>query len=230
MPTLFHKRSTCNMFGGQRDEGSPPRSHGRKVSLASSLASSTSRSSSESHRKPGSFDPLSLHPPLALNASPHFDEERYRDDAEREDRFFDRRASPRSEGHVQYSPESSPVKGENPYLRQGEGSARRISYFYDRAAQWPLKDWQTVPPGLADVDELGEPITVTPLAPRPVHPERRRRPTGGESPGSESEDPAAFFVRRGDWKRRGIVFHLGSDAEEEQERHFEIDDPFGVPN
>ena len=223
MPTLFHKRSKSNMFG-QRDEGSPPRCHGRKVSLASSLASSISRSSTESHRKPGSFDPLSLHPPLELNASPLFDEERYQEDGEREHRFFGLRASPQTESHIQGSPESSPIKG------RGDSPTHRISYIYDRAAQWPLKDWQTVPPGLANVDELSEPITVTPLAPRPVHSHRRRRPTGGESPGSESEDPAAFYVRRGDWKRRGIVFHLSDAAEEEQERHFEIEDPFGVSN
>ena len=73
MPTLFHKRSRSNLFC-RRDEGSSPRSHGRKVSLASSLASSISRSSTESHRKPGTFDPLSLHPPLAVNTSPHLDD------------------------------------------------------------------------------------------------------------------------------------------------------------
>ena len=218
MPTLFHKRSRSNLFC-RRDEGSLPRSHGRKVSLASSLASSVSRSSTESHRKPGTFDPLSLHPPLALNASPHFDEERYREDAEREDRFFGQRTPPRAEDHIQDSPEYSPIKGDNCFFGR-DGSARRITYIYDKASQWPLKDWQTVPPGLADVNELSEPVT--PLRPRPAE---RRRPA--ENPTS---DPAGFYVRRGDWKRRGIVFHLDASDEEEQERHFEIEDPFGVPS
>lgn len=228
MPSLFPKRSRSRSFRQAQAEGRGHATHARKVSLAGSLASTVTRSSTDSHRRPGcslsssaSFDPLSLHPPLALNTSPRFDEARYREDAEREDRFFNQ--TRRAEDHIQDSPEYSPVKGENCFFRRDND--RRVTYVYDQAAQWPLKDWQTIPPGLADIEDVSEPATpLTPLTPRPAsrHYELQRRPAGW------MDDPC-FYVKRGDWKRRGIVFHLDASAEEEQEQHFEIEQPFEFP-
>lgn len=214
MPALFPKKSSKgSLFRKAQDEerALPCRSHTRKPSLASSLASTITRSSTESHRKPGSVDPLSLHPPLAINTSPHFDEVRYREDNEREDRFFNQ--TQRAEDHYQDSPELSPLKGENCFFHRD--NRKRITYVYDQTTQWPLKDWQAIPPGLADIDDMSEPAT--PLTPRPV--EQQRRPT------EWMQDPGSY-VKRGEWKRRGIVFHLNSSAQEEQEQHIQIDEPF----
>ncbi|KAK7751112.1 hypothetical protein SLS62_006941 [Diatrype stigma] len=239
MPTLFPKSSKGSLFrkaqaDEQFDMPPVPPTHGghrRKVSLASSLASTITRSSTESHRsKPGggggwgaSFDPLSCHPPLCINTSPHFDEDRYREDSEREDRFFNQ--TQRAQDHYQDAPELSPVKGENCFFHRD--NRRRITYVYDQATQWPLKDWQTIPPGLADIDDLSSEPT-TPLTPRP--PSSRTRPDDQKRPVDwMTRDPGSFFVKRGEWKRRGIVFHLDDDAEEEQERHFPIEEPFEFP-
>lgn len=239
MPTLFPRSSKGSLFRrAQADEqfDCPPLppthgGHRRKVSLASSLASTITRSSTESHRsKPGgsggsssSFGPLSCHPPLSINTSPHFDEDRWcREDTEREDRFFSPTAK-RAQDHYQDTPELSPVKGENCFFHRD--NRRRITYVYDQATQWPLKDWQTIPPGLADIDDLSsEPATPTTPRPPSCSHQRQRRPVEWMT-----QNPGSFFVKRGDWKRRGIVFHLDDDAEEEQEQHFPIEEPFEFP-
>ncbi|RYP19414.1 hypothetical protein DL765_003387 [Monosporascus sp. GIB2] len=222
MPSLFRTKSKGSLLCSSKAQADGEDGlHTRKVSLSGSLASTGSRSSTESHRKPsrsGSLDPLSLHPPLNINSSPHFGEERYHEDEERESRFLNR-AQPRTEDHIQDSPEYSPIKGENCYFHC-DGN-RRMAYIYDQTAQWPLKDWQTIPPGLADMDDGDSSSTpTTPLAP-PPRPSNQRRPTNW------MDDPS-FCVKRGDWKRRGIVFHLDPSAEEEQERHFELDDPLAA--
>ncbi|KAI1246542.1 hypothetical protein MGN70_013442 [Eutypa lata] len=219
MPTLFPKSSKGSLFRKAQVEGGELPTHRRKTSLASSLASTVTRSSTESHRKPGSFDPLSLHPPLSINTSPQFDEERYREDTERESRFFN--PTRRAEDHYQDSPEYSPVKGENCFFRRD--GHKRITYVYDQTTQWPLKDWQTIPPGLAHIDDMSEPTT--PLTPRPAshHNNHQKRPVQWMT-----DDPS-FYVQRGEWKRRGIVFHLDDAAEEEQEQHFPIDEPLEFP-
>ncbi|RYO88391.1 hypothetical protein DL762_003777 [Monosporascus cannonballus] len=219
MPSLFRTKSKGSLLCSSKAQaGGEGGLHTRKVSLSGSLASTGSRSSTESHRKPsrsGSLDPLSLHPPLNINSSPHFDEERHHEDEERESRFLNR-AQPRAEDHIQDSPEYSPIKGENSYFHCDRN--RRMAYVYDQTAQWPLKDWQTIPPGLTEMGDGDSSSTPTmPLA-LPPRPSNQRRPTNW------MDDPG-FCVKRGDWKRRGIVFHLDPSAEEEQERHFELDDP-----
>ncbi|RYP44588.1 hypothetical protein DL768_008961 [Monosporascus sp. mg162] len=222
MPSLFGTKSKGNLLCSSKGQADGECGlHARKVSLSGSLASTGSRSSTESHRKPsrsGSLDPLSLHPPLNINSSPHFDEERYHEDEERESHSLNRE-QPREEGHIQNSPECSPIKCENCYF-PCDGN-RRMAYVYDQTAQWPLKDWQTIPPGLADMDDGDSSSTpTTPLAP-PPHPSNQRRPTNW------MDDPG-FCFKRGEWKRRGIVFHLDPSAEEEQEQHFELDDPLAA--
>ncbi|RYP77527.1 hypothetical protein DL771_001100 [Monosporascus sp. 5C6A] len=222
MPSLFGTKSKGSLLCSSNTQADGERGlHTRKVSLSGSLASTGSRSSTESHRKlsrSGSLDPLSLHPPLDINSAPHFEEERYHEDDERESRFLNR-TQPGAEDRIQDSPQYSPIKGENCYFHC-DGS-RPMTYVYDQTAQWPLKDWQTIPPGLADMDDGESSSTpTTPLAPPPRPPNQRRHTNWMDDPGS--------CVKRGDWKRRGIVFHLDPSAEEEQERHFELDDPLAA--
>ncbi|KAH9895497.1 hypothetical protein F4778DRAFT_274943 [Xylariomycetidae sp. FL2044] len=202
--TLFHKKSISSLLPRRsNDERSP---HIRKYST-SSTGSNSSTSSHTSRTKLASYDPLSLHPPLSLNTSPtiipEYDHSRYREDEERESRFFNQ--TEHANDHIQDLTEYSPVKGKNCYFERPQGRP----YVYDQSYQWPLKDWQAIPPGIANVDTSSPPESPT----TPTH--QRRRPTDW----MKARDA---FVKRGDWKRKGIVFHLDSENEEEQEQHFEL--------
>lgn len=89
---------------------------------------------------------------------------------------------------------------------------RRKTYVYDQQLQWPLKDWQAVPPGLAGMSE--DEIQAH-TASRTTAPSQRR-------PQREDMSDLDMFVKRGAWKRRGIVFEPTTDIDFEQERHFEL--------
>ncbi|OTB07468.1 hypothetical protein M426DRAFT_20162 [Hypoxylon sp. CI-4A] len=203
--TLFHKKSKSSLSGRQNSLEEQTAGHARKWSTSSTLSQS---SSTTSHDK--MYDPLSLHPPLSLNTSPHiipeYDEIRYREDEERENRFFNQ--PHHAEDHIQDSAEYSPIKGHNCFFTRPSGGK---PYVYDQSVQWPLKDWQAIPPGLAELDSEAS----TPMASPTRSIDQRRRPTNW------MHDRDAL-LKRGDWKRRGIVFHLDSSEEEEQEQHFEL--------
>ncbi|KAI6089701.1 hypothetical protein F4821DRAFT_51451 [Hypoxylon rubiginosum] len=207
--TLFHKKSKSNLSGRNNSLEDPASSlHARKWSTSSTVSQTSSMTSSHDRL----YDPLSLHPPLSLNTSPHiipeYEEARYQEDEERENRFFNQRHH--AEEHIQDLADYSPIKGQNCYFVRPAGGKE---YAYDQCVQWPLKDWQAIPPGLAGLDDSS--ATSSPLE-SPTRPTNsRRRPTNWMN------DRDAMF-KRGDWKRRGIVFHLDNDEEEQQEEHFEL--------
>ncbi|KAI1496611.1 hypothetical protein F5X99DRAFT_62478 [Biscogniauxia marginata] len=205
---LFHKKSKsslCSKKGSSEDQSF----HTRKWSSSSTLSQA---SSSSSHSRPACYDPLSLHPPLTLNTSPHiipeYDVARYQEAEERESRFFGR--TRHAEEHIQDSSDYSPTKGKNCCFERPKGR----SYLYDQNAQWPLKDWQAVPPGLAELDASSA-ANPQGLSPPPLTHQRRN---------TDWMHDSDVFVKRGAWKRRGIVFHLDSEDEEQQEQHFELPD------
>ncbi|KAI1632348.1 hypothetical protein F4809DRAFT_653369 [Biscogniauxia mediterranea] len=211
---LFHKKSKSSLCSKKSISSSSSSSnssedrsfHMRKWSSSSSISQA---SSNGSHGKPACYDPLSLHPPLTLNTSPHIipehDVARYREDEERERRFFNQ--TRHVEDHIQDMTEYSPVKGKNCCIERPKGR----SYLYDQNSQWPLKDWQVVPPGLAQLDATS--TAPQGLSPPPLTHQRRNTDWMYESD---------VFVKRGAWKRRGIVFQLDSEDELLQELHFEL--------
>ncbi|KAI2634919.1 hypothetical protein GGS26DRAFT_530600 [Hypomontagnella submonticulosa] len=209
--TLFHKKSKSNLSSSsssrknslEDQRAAAALQHARKWSTSSSV-SQTSTATCASHET-RLYDPLSLHPPLSLNTSPHiipeYDEARFREDElERQNSYFDQ-ATPRA---VEYSPAKD---HESYFTRPASGRP----YVYDQSIQWPLKDWQAIPPGLAELDSSASSPANSPT--RPIG--HRRRPTNWMN------DRDAL-LKRGDWKRRGIVFHLDEDDEEQQEQHFEL--------
>ncbi|KAI1272706.1 hypothetical protein F5Y07DRAFT_288226 [Xylaria sp. FL0933] len=204
--SFFHKKSK-NSFS--KPTNPEEQTHIRKWSCSSTVSHASSEASYR--HKPDGFNPLSLHPPLNLNTSPHivpeYDIVRYREDEERESRFFNQTRY--AQDHIQDLAEYSPVKGHNCYF---EGPRTR-SYHYDQDSQWPLKDWQAIPPGLSEPGSSSSSTVSSPT--RPDVPRRRN---------ADWMDDSDVFVKRGEWKRRGIVFHLDERDEEWQERHFELPD------
>ncbi|KAI1337111.1 hypothetical protein F5Y15DRAFT_161678 [Xylariaceae sp. FL0016] len=202
---LFHKKSTSLLTKPNPEDRT---AHLRKFS-SSSTSSQFSSASESSTTRAARYDPLSLHPPLSFNTSPRiapeYDMTRYREDEEREDRFFNQ--TRHADDHIQDLTEYSPVKGKNCFFEKPTGRP----YTYDQQSQWPLKDWQAIPPGLA---EDGYTYT-TPLS-SPSRPTRHRRRN------TDWMNEPDVFVKRGAWKRQGIVFHLDSGNEEMQEQHFEL--------
>ncbi|KAI4870293.1 hypothetical protein F4820DRAFT_443412 [Hypoxylon rubiginosum] len=207
--TLFHRKSKSNLSGRNNSLDDPATLHARKWSTSSTVSQASSTTSSHDRL----YDPLSLHPPLSLNTSPHiipeYEEDAYREDEERESRFFNQRLHHAGE-HIRDAAAYSPVQGHNCYFARPAAGGK--PYVYDQGVQWPLKDWQAIPPGLAT---LGSSAASSPAS-SPTRPaDHRRRPTDWMNDGDA-------LLKRGDWKRRGIVFHLGNDEEELQERHFEL--------
>ncbi|KAI0173611.1 hypothetical protein GGR52DRAFT_395782 [Hypoxylon sp. FL1284] len=202
MRGLFHRKSRCNLSGRGVDHQQAA-SHARTWSTSSTASQASTTSSNERL-----YDPLSLHPPLSLNSSPHitseYEDPRQREDEERESRFFNQ--SHRAEEHIQDMAEYSPIKGQNCYFTRPTGGK---PYVYDQSVQWPLKDWQAIPPGLAELDE----------SPTSSPPESPTRPTRRPTDWMNDRDA---MLKRGNWKRRGIVFQLASDTEGQQEEHFEL--------
>ncbi|KAI8957812.1 hypothetical protein F5Y11DRAFT_65571 [Daldinia sp. FL1419] len=202
---LFHKKSKSSLSGRKDSIDEHSSSHARKWSTSSTV--STASSSPDAKL----FDPLSLHPPLSLNTSPNiipeYDEARYEEEEERERRFLERTPQHPAD-HLDNAAEYSPLKDRNCFFARPTGGR---PYVYDQSVQWPLKDWQTIPPGLAGLDSSSADSSPT------QHTSQRRRPT-------EWMNERDALFKRGDWKRRGIVFHLDSDEEQEQEQHFELPD------
>ncbi|KAI3330630.1 hypothetical protein F4824DRAFT_331946 [Ustulina deusta] len=205
-PSFFHKKSK-NSFCKPSNPEEQTHTHTRKWSLSSTISQASSEAS---HRhRADNFNPLSLHPPLSLNTSPRvipeYDMVRYREDEERESRFFNQTRY--AEDHIQDQAEYSPIKGKNCYF---EGSETR-PYQYDQDSQWPLKDWQAIPPGLSEPSSSNSSTVPSPT--RPDVPRRRN---------ADWMDDNDVFIKRGSWKRRGIVFHLDHKDEEWQDKHFEL--------
>lgn len=197
--TLFSKRSQNGLHRKvvADEEHDSLHQHLRTMSTSSSVSRS---SSTGSHTKATAYDPLALHPPLFLNTSPmisEYDEDTH-DKVEHED----------NHSEIQDSGYSSE---ESVYYNQDK---RRRTYVYDQQLQWPLKDWQTVPPGLANMSEDDFNSHMAPCTTSNSSSQRR--------PSKEAMSESDMFVKRGDWKRRGIVFGLSSDAEDEQSQHFEL--------
>ncbi|KAI1662883.1 hypothetical protein F4813DRAFT_13347 [Daldinia decipiens] len=205
--TLFHKKSKSSLQGRKDSLEEHSSSHTRKWSTSSTV--STASSSSDAKL----YDPLSLHPPLCLNTSPNiipeYEEERHLEKEERERRFLERTPQHPTE-HLDNAAEYSPLKDRNCFFAQ---AAAGRPYVYDQTVQWPLKDWQAIPPGLAELNSSS--LDSSPASSPTQHYNHRRRPT-------EWMSERDALLKRGDWKRRGIVFHLDPNDEEEQEQHFEL--------
>lgn len=180
-------------------------SHNRTLSTSSNVSRC---SSVRSHKSSNAYDPLGSHPPMAFNASPkpipEYAEMTEAEDAEREDAYH-------RLNHNAYNTTSSETSSAQQTTSYSDRKRRRGTYVYDQTVQWPLKDWQTIPPGLVDMSEADLAVHMTP----------RTLPTNHRRPPKEMSE-MDMFVTRGDWKRRGIVFHLESDDEAEQQRHFEF--------
>jgi hypothetical protein len=202
--SLFHKKSKNSLCKSCTSE---EQTHVRKWSSSSTISQASSEATLRS--RVNRFNPLSLHPPLSLNISPRitpeYDMVRYQEEDEREARFFNQ--THYAEDHIQDLTEYSPIKGKNCYF---EGPATR-PYQYNQEAQWPLKDWQTIPPGLSEPSSADSSAASSPT--QPNIPRRRN---------ADWMDDANVFVKRGAWKRQGIVFHLDQDDEAWQEQHFEL--------
>lgn len=212
--SLFHRKSIRNFA---RPGNSMERRHSRKWSLSSS-SSSSSLSIGKHH-----YNPLSLHPPLCLNTSPHLvgshpehgghehEMQRYREDEEREMRFFHQ--TQHAEDHIQDLAEYSPIKGKNCYF---DGSSARPCRDDDEE-QWPLKDWQPIP-GMTDTDSSSDSSSSlsssssSSSSSSPTIPQRR----------TMADDDYIGVFKRGSWKRRGVVFHLDQKDRELEEQHFEL--------
>ncbi|KAI3321423.1 hypothetical protein HD806DRAFT_502537 [Xylariaceae sp. AK1471] len=205
--SLFHRKSIRSFTKPSNPED---RRHIRKWSSSSNISQTSSEGSSHRRKTVDSYNPLSLHPPLSLNTSPHiipeYDVLRYQEDEERESRFFNQ--TRHAENHIQDLAEYSPIKGKNCYF---EGSMAK-PYLYDQASQWPLKDWQTIPPGPSP---SGADSTTSSTASSPTTPNTPRRRN------ADWIDDTDVF-KRGAWKRQGVVFHLDEKDEELQEQHFEL--------
>lgn len=205
VPTLFTKKSKHSLRSkiNIEDIGYPTDfKHTRSMSTTSTCSTS---SSTLSHSKPHSYDPLSCHPPLAFNTSPVIQE----DDSEEQ---HDEEQQPSGSD---CDDTDSPLEY---YFTQDR---RRRTYVYEQEQQWPLKDWQTIPPGLVNMsNEQHKRRTVPRTTSSSSTASPRRQPQDFISPMDE-------FVKRGDWKRRGIVFGLDDAAAEEQTRHFEVN-PFDL--
>lgn len=207
--SLFHIKSKSSLRGRDNNTGEGhTSSHARQWSTSSSSSTASHTSTTTSPDK--LYDPLSLHPPLRLNFSPHIiseqEDEQVREQDERESRFFNQ--TRHAVDHMQDESAYSPIKGHNCFFMRPSDKLNDD----DRNTQWPLKDWQTISSGLAELDS-----SVTSSPPQsPTSPgTHRRRPTGWMNDHDN-------MLKRGDWKRRGIVFHLGSNDEGDQEQHFEL--------
>ncbi|KAI1844996.1 hypothetical protein JX265_008419 [Neoarthrinium moseri] len=196
--SLFHKRSKGSMSRkASISEEQPITKHSRSMSTSSTISSTSSTASRHC------YDPLSLHPPLSINTSPmipELDEDGCGNFGQRRPSYWEPE-----------SPRSSTSTG-SPYINHDR---RRNTYVYDQHLQWPLKDWQAVPPGLADMNEDEIRAYTAPRSMSTSSATSQRRP--------RKEGSAA--LSRGEWKRRGIVFQLDSEGEDEQTRHFEVN-PF----
>ncbi|KAI1825009.1 hypothetical protein F4861DRAFT_538462 [Xylaria intraflava] len=203
MPSLFHKKSKASLKSNDSEDQ-------KHISKWSSSSSSISLVSTTSRRqKMDRFNPLSLHPPLSLNTSPHilpeFDMARYQEDEERESRFFNQ--THYAEDHIQDLTDYSPVKGENCYF---EGAKTR-PYLHARDSEWPLKNWQIISPDLTPPSSAGASEASSP-----------RQPTAPRRRNADWMDDKNVFIKRGAWKRQGIVFGLHEEDEEWQEQHFDL--------
>ncbi|KAI2632822.1 hypothetical protein GGS21DRAFT_143913 [Xylaria nigripes] len=189
--SLFHKKSKSSLRSTETED----RKSIRKQSICSISASETSR-----RHKLDSLNPLSLHPPLSLNASPQateYDLARYEEDEERETRFF--RQTQYANDHIQGLSEFSPIKGENCYF---DGARTR---HYAEEEEWPLKNnW-------SGTSSLASSATASPT--EAAIPKRRN---------ADWANDRDVFIKRGAWKRQGIVFGLQEKDEEWQEQHFEL--------
>lgn len=202
--TLFQKKSKQSLRKINIEDIGYPMDfrHTRSFSTSSTISTT---SSTVSHSKPHAYDPLSLHPPLSFNTSPVIEED------ESEVHHEHRQLS-----DSDYDDAESPL---NYYFNNNNHSnnADHQRRSYDQTAQWPLKDWQPIPPALADVDEEQHTGQGTSRTSSSASSQRR--------PPKETLNQLNEFVQRGDWKRRGIVFGLDELALQEQARHFEVD-PF----
>ncbi|KAI1816154.1 hypothetical protein GGS20DRAFT_263178 [Poronia punctata] len=204
-PSLFQRRSKSI---SSKHSDTEEKRHTRNKSSPSTLSSSTNVHHSKTT---DGYNPLSLHPPLRLNTSPHvieYDMMRYQEDEEREARFFNTNQTRHVQDHIQDMAVYSPIKGRNCYFQSPVSS---------ESSQWPLKDCPEASPGLAsDSGSFSSSATSeTSSSPTTQSSSPRRR-------NAEWMNETDVFVKRGAWKRQGVVFELDERDAEFQENHFEL--------
>ncbi|KAI0142056.1 hypothetical protein BJ166DRAFT_503264 [Pestalotiopsis sp. NC0098] len=210
-PVLFQKKSKLNLRDKPitviiNEDGYVPK-HTRSMSTTST-ASTASSTTSHGH-KLHTYDPLSLHPPLSLNTSPVIDE----------DYDEERRQSAEQSQLQQVSTSYDDLDSPLDYYFNNDD--RRRTYVYDQQSQWPLKDWQSVPSGGVEhsADEEGLTRRTMPRTTSSSSTESQRRPQ------KQFTGPLDEFVKRGEWKRRGIVFRGESEEMDSESHHYEVN-PF----
>jgi hypothetical protein len=202
MPSLFHKKSKSSLVIRRILAESDDEDLQQRV-RAMSTSSTSSQCSSSGSTKSTSYNPLSLHPPLCLNTSPV--------DSDEED-------TQQAQENTNYDSQNTDDDTAEEVKVHYTKSSRRRTHVYGQQVQWPLKDFQAIPKGLTDMSEGDFEAYSTPhAAPSTTH---QRRPSRDEG-SSDMES----FVKRGSWKRRGIVFELDSNSEREQTQHFEFPMP-----
>ncbi|KAK0737539.1 hypothetical protein B0T21DRAFT_365465 [Apiosordaria backusii] len=192
----------------------------------SSMESSVSRPSTSGGKSELSvdWDPLRLHPPLACAPVPHLPEEtssrRYQPHELRQARSMHNLRAQQQNNHTsrhnQQAPTATVIYGGFDFgfdtSRSHKTSARRPpSPTPSTASDASSLD------GIRDAEEWGDNFIVTPL------PAPRRRP----HPQHTAGQPAALaeaenFIKRGGWKRRGIVFVSDTPALAPEEETWEI--------
>lgn len=186
----------------------------------SSMESLSSRPSTSGGKSELSvdWDPLRLHPPLANAPVPHIPEEdnsrRYQPHEIRQSRsMHNLRSRQQTQRHHQKPPTSTVIYGgfdfgfeTNPSQHHHKLAARCPSPTPSSASDASSLD------GVREAEEWGDNGVVTPL-PAP----RRSRP---QPPAAMNE--AENFIKRGDWKRRGIVFFSDSAALAGEDETWEI--------
>jgi len=196
----------------------PPSPHKRHISTSSDVSRASSSGSDTATRGNSvEWDPLRLHPSMVVDSSPHM--------------------LPRGRRYYHQDPTTEhTLEHDHPQPAAQPGLSLEIHDGFDFGFGKP----QAVPED--------EDITPRPSAPKSeadLHRRRRRRRDANKEAGGGQEwgpggvdgfpsstsrplppagfDEADYFIKRGGWKRRGIVFSRGDDEQEGE------DDCFGIP-
>ncbi|VBB72926.1 Putative protein of unknown function [Podospora comata] len=210
------------------------RHHHSQPSSASSLARSSMESSSSSVSRPSTsggkselsvdWDPLRLHPPLACAPVPHLPEEtssrRYQPHELRQARSMH---NLRAQQHNNHTSRHNHQASTATVIYGGFDFGFDNSRSHQTSARRPPSPTPSTASdassldGTRDAEEWGDNFIVTPL------PAPRRRPHPQHTPGQPAAlSEADNFIKRGGWKRRGIVFVSDTPALAPEEETWEI--------
>ncbi|KAK3330559.1 hypothetical protein B0H66DRAFT_598091 [Apodospora peruviana] len=217
-----HHRRILRTFRSHKSLRSGARSqdmiHQRHPSDASSLSLATTRSSTESSRpstgrtdKSVDWDPLRLHPPMATSHLPftqsHNDNKNHEIRTARSLHNLHHGHHQNGRAHMQQSPSQSTTTVIYDGFDFGFSGGQKQSF---RRRREPMQDYDGVldyyedsssGPSSASGSDFG------PTTPSDVHgPAEEWGDAVTPRPHPAGMDAADYFIRRGGWKRRGIVF------------------------